>query len=525
MRAGWAWCSTNRGRDSVTPDARKRERILIRGARVYDHEADLDFPPVADVVIEDGAITLVGRADPEARHDRVIDARGKLLLPGFFNAHYHAHDTLLKGCFETLPLDFWALYAMPHAYGRRSREELRLRTLVGAVECIRTGITTVQDMHSLTPFDEGDMDTILETYESVGLRCVFAPQFTNLGRMKARAFYEEVIPEAERWRLSSSTRQFPEGTDIVGALEAAIRSRRGRYPLVDFALGPASPESCTRELLERVADLSRRENLPVYSHIYENKGMTHIARVAHKETKGSLVHLLHECGLLGPRLTLAHSVWLRRDEIDLLGETRSNVALNPVGNLKTRSGVAPAKALLEAGVNVSLGCDNCSCSDVQNMFQSMKMYSSLAGLCDPEEGPPYARDALHAATIAGAQTANRPDLGRIRPGARGDIVILDLGDISYVPLNSVGRQVVYTESGRGVETVIIDGRVVMEQRRLLTVDEAALREEVERAMPPLLRDLAAVRERLRPIEGGLLEAQTRTWNTDIGVERTLPPIR
>lgn len=494
------------------------ERILIRGGQVYDHEADTDRPKVADLAIEDGRILSVGPA-PEGRWDRVIEARDRLLLPGFFNTHYHAHDTLLKGCFEAISLDMWALLAMPHAYGRRSREELRARVLVGGIECLRTGITTVQDMHSLNPFHEEDLDTIISAYQELGLRVVLAPQVADVGRVKARVFYPEVLTAEEQKRLSAPTRQFPEGTDVVAALESLIRARRGKDPLVSFALGPSSPESCSPAMWERLADLSARENLPIYTHIYENKGMTHVAREGWREHRGSHVHWLRKLGALTPRMTLAHSVWLRDDEIEAIAEVGAHVGLNPVGNLKTRSGVAPARELLRAGVNVGLGCDNCSCSDVQNMFQAMKLYVALAAICDPEEGPPHAVDALRAATLNGARTAGLADLGALRPGMRADVTIFDLRDISYVPLNSAARQVVYTESGRAVETVIVEGRVVMQDRRILTVDEAEVRATVERVVPGVRRSLAEVRERIAPIEDKLRLAERKTWATDLGVHR------
>lgn len=509
-----------------------RETILIHGGRVYDHDGDTDNPPQADLLLRDGAVAEVApglfarhQAGGIAGVDRVIDATGRLLLPGFFNAHYHSHDTLQKGCFETPTLDDWGSMAMPPAYGRRSREELRIRTLVGIVECIRTGMATVQDMCTLNPFEEDDLDVVLDVYEEVGLRCVFAPQFADRGRLQTRPFYEELVAPAERWRLSGPQKQFGPGADIAALVESAIALREGKREMVSFAIGPNAPEGLTRDLWERVVDLSARRNLPVYTHIYENKGMAHIARTAYGEWRGSLIHYLGALGMLGPRLTLAHSVWMRDDEIALLGETGTHVALNPVGNLKTRSGVAPTRAYLAAGVNAGIGCDNCSCSDVQNMFQAMKLFTVLGGICDPEEGPPFAAQALRAATLGGARTAGRGDLGAIRPGMRADVTLIDLTDISYVPLNSVARQVVYTESGRAVETVIVDGRVLMLDRKLLTVDEAALRREVAAIMPTLLRDIEDIKARLAPIAPQMAEAQRRSWETDIGIHRFVGPCR
>ena len=262
--------------------------------------------------------------------------------------------------------------------------------------------------------------------------------------------------------------------------------------------------------------------MPVYTHFYENKAMAAVGRHHYAEYGGSLVRYLGACGLLGPHVTLAHSVWLQAAEIGILAETGTHVAVNPVGNLKTRSGVAPIRPLLAAGVNVGIGCDNCSCSDSQNMFQSMKLFTTLPAVCEPEPGPPFAKDALWAATIGGARTAGREaELGSLTVGKKADVVILDTRDVSYVPFNSAARQVVYTEGGRGVETVIVDGRIVMLERRLLTIDEAALARAVEDVMPTLRRDLGEVRERIRPIVPLLLEANRRIGREEIGLSRYL----
>jgi cytosine/adenosine deaminase-related metal-dependent hydrolase len=225
-------------------------------------------------------------------------------------------------------------------------------------------------------------------------------------------------------------------------------------------------------------------------------------------------------GLLNARMNLAHSVWLLPGEIERLAETRTNVVINPVGNLKTRSGVAPIRELLENGVNTALGCDNCSCSDVQNMFQAMKLFCGLTAVSDPEPGPPTAPDALRAATLAGAKGAGlEGELGALKPGYAADFSLVDLSDPSFVPLNSAARQVVYTESGRGVRTVVVDGRVVLRDGRLTQVDQDALRQDVERAMVTLRKDMERVGAKVDAIMEPLLQAYRRVWEADVGINR------
>jgi cytosine/adenosine deaminase-related metal-dependent hydrolase len=266
--------------------------------------------------------------------------------------------------------------------------------------------------------------------------------------------------------------------------------------------------------------LSSSQKLPVYTHIYESKAMTLIARQQHGKDDGSLINYLKRVNLLTPRLSLAHSVWMMPREIEALASAGTNVVLNPVGNLKTRSGIAPIRAYANNGVNIGLGCDNCSCSDAQNMFQSMKMFAALAGVSEVEPGPPTAADAIRSATIAGARTAGLDKrIGEIKPGMAADLSIIDLTDPSFVPLNSAARQVVFTEAGRGVETVIVDGRIVVRDRKLTTIDERALREEVAELMKVLRKDIDAVIERNRKMLPYLLEAHRRTWAADIGLNR------
>ena len=207
--------------------AEAEQTLLIKGGKVYDHTGDTDSPAAADVLIAGDTIAAVepdltarieaGETHPAlggAPPGRVIHADDRLLVPGFVNAHYHSHDVLLKGCFETIHREAWLLNSLPPNYPQRSREELRARTLLGALECLRSGITTVQDMCTVYPFDEGDIDVILDAYDEIGIRCVFAPQIADVQGAALTPFWDEVVPaEYQSWLTG------PAGglEDIVGA--------------------------------------------------------------------------------------------------------------------------------------------------------------------------------------------------------------------------------------------------------------------------------------------------------------------
>src|SRR5438477_4457320 len=155
------------------------KRTLIRGGQVYDHDGDVHKPAIADILIEDDTIVAVGANIAHDDTQEIIDASDKLVIPGLINAHYHSHDTLCRGLFEELPLEFWLLYTLPMG-ANRSKEELRARTLVGALESIRCGITCVQDMLGLIPLDDESTDVVIDAYREIGLRVVFSPMVWDI---------------------------------------------------------------------------------------------------------------------------------------------------------------------------------------------------------------------------------------------------------------------------------------------------------------------------------------------------------
>jgi guanine deaminase len=272
--------------------------------------------------------------------------------------------------------------------------------------------------------------------------------------------------------------------------------------------------------MQRTIELARRYDIPVYSHIYESRGMALQARLTLPEHQGRLIRRLADEQVLDSRLNLAHSVWLAPDEIDLLAEHGVGVVLNPQGNLKMKCGIPPIRMLQQAGVRIGLGCDNCSCSDAQNMFVAMKLFTLLAAVSDPIPGPPQAAAALRAATEGGADGARMGQtLGRIAPGCKADITLIDTRDPSFSPMNSAARQLVHIEAGRGVRHVIVDGKVVVRDRQLTTLDEATIYEAVKAAMPEFRRDFAAISERVAKLQPYLDQAHRQIMRAELDLER------
>lgn len=503
----------------MTSTGRKRP-LLVQGGLVMRDGGDPHRPERADVLVRDGIIAAIGAdaAPADGEDAEVVDARNRLVVPGFVNAHYHSHDTLAKGLMEQVPLETWRLLALPPQYPKRSRAEIRARTLLGALECLRSGMTTVQDMVTLYPFDPEHLDAVVEAYEEIGLRAVVALQYADRRGIETIPFWKEVFPPELHGQLSTAAEPDPKFDQLAYFEDTFLkRPRDGR---ISWALGPSAPERCTTALIERTAHLAEHYDLPIFTHIYESKGMALQARLEYPAHAGSLIRRLKAEGLLGPRLNLAHSVWLRPDEIDVLAETGTNVVINPLSNMKLKNGFPPILALQRAGVSMALGCDNCSCGDAQNIFQAMKLFGLFVHISHAEVGPPQAEAAFTAATAGGAHAVGADaSLGRLAPGFKADMVLLDLKDPSFVPLNSAVRQLVYTEAGRGVKTVIVDGAVVVDDGRLVTMDEDALLDEIAACVPAFRDDYAKIEGRVEKLKPHLAEAHRRIWAADVGDNR------
>ena len=491
-----------------------QSRYLIRGGRIYDHDGDVNQPAIADLLINGETIERIAPSIAPDAGVEVIDAKGKLIIPGMVNAHYHSHDVLAKGLFEEMPFDVWTLHSNPGNYGNRSQREIRLRTLLGAAESLRNGITTIQDFLTVVPQDDATVDTVLSAYEEAGVRVVFAVAVRDKAALDIAPFIPKDLPEAIRQKLAGTDRTARSELDYV----AGQIKRLGLKPTPrqTWALAPSAPQRCSPELLEGMAALSRQHGLPVFTHVYETRPQAAAARVQ----SFSLLKLLADAGLMNEKLNLVHGVWLTPDDIGQLADAGARVVHNPISNLKLKSGVAPILDLHRAGIEVALGCDNYSCAETQNIFIAMRMLCLLPAVTDPEPGPIDAAYALRAATVNGARAVGLGgQAGALKPGLAADLTILDLNEPAFVPFNSAARQIVFAESGRAVETMFVAGRPVVRNGRLVTLDEAALAAEAAEISPAFRRDAAALASRNSDLIAPLLSANRNAWQVPLGFER------
>src|SRR3954462_4923615 len=268
-----------------------QKTIVVRGGQVYDHDGDVHKPAVADILIQDGTIVMFGQ-NLDAGGAEIVDARNRLVVPGLINAHYHSHDTLCRGLFEELPLEFWLLYTLPMG-ANRSREELRARTLVGALESIRCGITCVQDMLGLVPLDDANTDVVIEAYKEIGLRVVFSPMVWDVPPVAMVRHKDDLPPDVQEM-LGATGRPVK---DQIDYLDHQMR----RHPAggtLHWALAPFAPQRCTPEMLQACAEFGGKHDLPVYTHVYETRGQRLIAKEQFGAYDGSLITYLEAHGLL-----------------------------------------------------------------------------------------------------------------------------------------------------------------------------------------------------------------------------------
>lgn len=500
----------------MTPLRHAENAYLLSGARVLSSESDPNHPSVADVLIRNGKIEAVGRG-LEANEAVRVDLAGHLLVPGFVNAHYHSHDFLAKGAFEGLSLERWGVVSGAIA-GNRSKAEIRLRTLLGAVECLKNGITTVQDFAVVNPLSGEHLQTLVDAYSAAGIRVILSLAVRDRSQTDSILWLDELATPEQAALAGDKALSGEDQLRLFGDEMARIGDREG---MVRWAISPSAPQRCSLGLLRDIDDFRRRHRLPVYTHIYETRLQRIYADKKLGQFGGSALKMLADAGLSGPGVSLAHGIWFRPEEIELLATSGTGVVLNMLSNLKLRSGIAPIEALRGAGVPLSFGCDNCSCSDVQSMLQVMKLYCLLGGLSPGAEGP-TASEALEIATTGGAQTALMDqEIGRIEVGMAADIVAYDLSGPSWKPFNSATRQLVFGETGRGIRHVWVAGRQVVKDGHCDDAIEREIAHCLEELMPKVRTDLAVYQEQAKTLANVFAEMDRRAESISLNFSRYL----
>ncbi|MET0528313.1 MAG: amidohydrolase [Microvirga sp.] len=452
--------------------------IAIRGGRLVDRDRRSAIPQ--DILVVDGRIVEIAPPGCEAPEGAErIDANDRLLIPGLVNAHTHAHGALAKGlCGDRWPLEL-LLNANPAFNRGRTIEDKYLSGLLNAVELVRRGCTTCFDMFAEFPMPSVEgIEAVGRAYADVGLRAVLAPSLADRTLYQAIPGLMEALPEAMRQEVERiQAAPFHASLDVCRTLVERWPFDRA---MIRPGLAPTIPLHCSDEFLIACGELSRALDLPIQTHLAESRTQ---ALAAVRRYGRSLTAHLDELGLLSPRLSAAHAIWLDSDDVRRLADRGSSVVHNPLSNARLGSGIADIRRLATARVNVGIGTDAVNTSDALNMFEATRWAAYLSRIEETNYGLWLGPDEVfQMATEGSARAIGFEKIGSLTPGHSADIVFLDLAHVNYVPLNDVLRQLVFGESGAAVDSVMIAGRMVVQSGRLLTVDEEGLRRKVEAAV-------------------------------------------
>lgn len=449
--------------------------VLLRGGTVID--ADGERP--ADVRVDGARIAGVGRDLAPSGADETVDLRGDIVIPGLVNAHYHSPDNWSTGLLPDAPLELWGLASGPARAG--SADELRLAALWGAAQLLRGGVTAAVDMIRTWPDLDGALiDAVAGAYESVGMRAAVAPVVSDLP-------LERTLPLAPWVPVRADAAAVAHQLGLVADIH---RRWHGRDDRIAVHVAPSAPQRCTDELFAGAADLARRLGTRLHAHALETRAQAEQAR---RRWGVPLLGHLERIGALTAGTVLAHVAWPDAGDAERLARTGAVVVHDPASNLALGSGRAPLPQLLRAGVTIALGSDAATCNDGLSMFEAMKLATIVHRPAEPDwDAWPTARDALRLATAGGAAALGRaPDLGRVAAGQLADVVVLDARAAAFVPANDLVRQLVMRAEPSVVKHVMVGGRVVVRDGRLLTLDWDALIDEVRAVGEARRRDRAA----------------------------------
>jgi 5-methylthioadenosine/S-adenosylhomocysteine deaminase len=494
---------------------------LIRSAMLLDERVPRGLGSPVDITVRDGVITEIveaGNAAPE-QPVAVLDAQGWLALPGLVNAHVHSSGAFNRGLVDNLPLELFMLYELPpFDFGPFAPELYRARVLFGTLEMVRRGVTAVLDDPIYAPAPSTEtVDAVMGAYRDLGIRATVTIYQPELPEHEWFPYLADLL-EPDVLARFVADRPPPADAIIAGYREFVARWHGAAEGRLRCGVSPSAPQRATDSYLTAMHALAAAHDMPYVLHVYESK----VQRVAEQVAgRPSLVRRLDELGVLDERACIVHGVWIDDDDVERLAASGATVVHSPSGNLRCGSGLMPYRRLREAGVTIALCTDEATVEDTNNLWHVGRLAAQIHKISGPEfEHWPTAPEILHALTAGGAHAMGLQDtIGALRPGARGDIVLVDLAHPAYLPLADVSNHLVYGEDGSAVRRVIVDGQVIVSDGRVLTVDEEALIAEVRQLMPEWLEALRPASdwaERLRP---AFDEMYRRCVATDVGFTR------
>ena len=475
-------------------------KLVIQGAHIVTGDGADRRHDKGDIVVEGDRIAAIGRDAGQAASAagaEVIDGAALVAMPGFVNAHIHSVEGFQQAVYDNAPLEPWLLEAhSPFGSRLLSPREQYLQTMLAAVAAIRGGATTVQDDFIHLPGLPQAQDSANQAYHDLGIRAwsavdMWDQPFRNTLPYVAELFPPELLAELDALPVAGAQQW-------LDLFQTHFDKWHGKDGLIRVHIAPCGPQRVTPELWREIDRLSARHRIPLHCHVLETKLQAVEARERHGR---SWVEYLDGLGMLSDRLTLVHAIWTTDRDIELIAGAGASVVHNSLSNLKTGAGVCPIRKYQAAGVAVGLGTDGVCTADGADMVEAIKAAAIMhtMGSLDYESwvGP---ADAFRMATMGGAHTGLMADeVGSLEVGKKADIILLDRTDWGFIPFSDPVRHLALSVNSEVIRHAIVNGRIVMRDRRIVTIDEDAIKEEIRAAAEKFLReDVPAMRAGAAP---------------------------
>ena len=464
--------------------------LVIKNAHVVTGDRDDRRYDRADIVIEGDRIRALGPnaagGDTIIAGDEIIDGSSLVAMPGFVNAHIHSPEGFQQAVYGNAPLEPWLLQAYsPFGYPQLTERDQYLRTMLTAILAIRGGSTTVQDDFIYPPATPDGLNGAIKAYADSGIRAWAAVDMWDKSFRDSLPYVSKVFSAAEQASLDalplSSAKQ------QIDLFDQHYKNWHGHDGRIRVIIAPCGPQRCTPDLLREVDRISRERGIPLHSHCLETKLQAIQAR---EEYGMSFVEYFDSLGLLTDRLTLIHAIWLSERDIAMMAEAGTAMVHNPLSNLKTGAGVAPIRKQLNAGIAIGLGTDGVCTADGADMVECIHAGSIMhtLGSIDYDEWV-SAAEVFKMATMGGARTGlMEKEVGSLEVGKKADVILLDRDHWGFIPFSDPVRHVAYAVTSEAIRHSIINGRVVMRERKIVTMDEASIKGEIREAAERFLRD-------------------------------------
>lgn len=429
-------------------------KIFIKNATIIPMTGTDYIITDGEIGIDENKITIVGEKGVVPQNwgaDEVIDAKGMVALPGFVNSHTHSAMTLLRSYADDLPLMQWLSERIWPLEDRLTGEDVYWGSMLCVLEMIKSGTTTFADMYFF-------MNEVAQAVETSGLRASLSRGMIGVAPT-AQLALDETEAFIEKWNGAANGR-------------------------ITTMVGPHAPHTCPPDYLQKVIKLAKKYEVGVHIHLAETKGEVDEIRKDYGKTP---VEHLNDLGLLDYPVLGAHCVHLTQNDIKIIKEKKVAVAHNPESNMKLASGIAPVPQLLAEGITVALGTDGAASNNNLDMLEETRSAALLHKVNSGDASVIPSYQALEMATRNGGKALGLNDVGIIQPGYKADIILIDFEKPHLYPRHNVIAHTVYAAQSSDVDTVIVDGKILMKGGFVLTLNEKEILQNVQRCADRLVK--------------------------------------